>query len=333
MSAVKGLPVGELISRGSIKDTDVGRLRRALQESGPLDRISADALCDLDGACRVRDPSWAPFFIGAIADYIVTREAPEGYVATANADWLRARFTREGRAVSKTALDLLAQVIEKARWAPESLCLFVIGEVRAAVVSGSGPLRGGRVLVGGCIVPDEVELVRRVLLGFGRDGIAITRGEADALLAIEEALSPDTLNASWTDLFVKAIANGLMAASGHVTPPRAEALKSELWLETTDLAAATALQKLVRASLLGVWASYRAESREERAIALLERRRVEIITSEPIVPIEARWLGERLRLHGAMTANKQALFDVLRSDSPRINPALQSLLGEIGLAA
>ncbi len=335
MSVVKGLAVDELLRRGSIKDVDVTRLRRALSENGALDRSEAEILFRINDGCPVQDPSWSALFIEAITDYIVTRAAPEGYVTADNAEWLKAKIAPEGKVESKTELELLASVLDAARWAPESLCLFVLEQVRQAVIAGVGPLRAGKVLEPGYIMPGEIDLVRHVLFAFGgAGGIAITRGEAELLFAIEDALRSDVVNPGWTDLFVKAITNALMSTSGHAVPTRQDALRRELWLEhRSDLAPVVLLQQMVRASLLAVWSSYREQTREQRAIEHLERRRLEIITNEEITRVEADWLAERLGRDGRLSANERALIAVLRSESPRVGPALHSLLGQIGLAA
>ena len=79
----------------------------------------------------------------------------------------------------------------------------------------------GRRPSAGTIREPEVELVRRILYAFGGDGsVAVTRAEAEVLFDINDAIADPTANPAWADLFVKAITNVVMAASGRSVPTR-----------------------------------------------------------------------------------------------------------------
>src|SRR6185295_5442738 len=125
------------------------------------------------------------FFVEAITDYLVFQERPQGYLTAANAQWLIERISNDGNVDSKTELELLVNVLDKARWAPVSLVKFALEQVKQAVISGEGPLRRGRTLERGTITEGEVDLLRRILYAFGGDGhVAVTRDELDVLLDI-----------------------------------------------------------------------------------------------------------------------------------------------------
>lgn len=332
MSVVRGLSVEELKRRGSIKDTDVSRLRRTLFEHGPLVRDEAEALIAINTACRLQDTSWCDVFIDAVADFIVNREPPEGYLTAGNCGWLMARIALDGRVRTTCELELLVRVIDKARWVPESLALFALDQVRLAVVAGQGPMRGGQNIGVGAISPSEVDLVRRVLVAFAGSGrLAITRDEASVLFAIDDALTGEA-DAGWTDLFVKATANALMAAIGRRVPDRGEALRpGELAAATT--AGGDARLGAVRESLAAIWSRYREQTREERAIEVLERRRIEIITGEDIAPVDADWLAARLTDDRGHSPVQAALVQVLRLDGAALGAPLAKLVHDRGVAA
>lgn len=335
MSLVKGLAVEELTRRGSIRDLDVARFRRSIYEDGAISRVEAEALFALNEACPVQDASWPILFVEAITDFIVNTEPPEGYVTAENASWLVKQITKKGHIASKADLDLLVSVIDKARWAPESLGLLALQQVHRAVATAEGPLRAGQSLAVGRITPSDVALIRRILYALaGASGIAVTQGETDVLFQIEDALATDGNDPAWTDLFVKAITNGLMAACGYKTPSRTDALQAGRWLEQRgELLPDAMLASLVKTSLGMVWGLYHDQSREERAIQQLERRRIEIITAEDITPVELDWLAARLGRDGRLTANEAALVAVLRTESPRAVPALQVIVEKLGKVA
>jgi len=327
MSILRSVSVEDIIARGSIREPDVQRMRQAFYDDGLITAAEAQDLLRMHEACSVQDGAWPPFFVQALGDYIVNQTEPEGYVTAANADWLMAAISRDGKVRSKTELDLLLHVLDSARWAPERLVRFALDEVRRAVVEGDGPLRPQGTRETGTITDAEVDLVRRILYAFGGDGnIAITRAEAEVLISIEESLAGGTPSAAWTDLFVKAMANVILAASAYAPPSREEALRAEAWLKRRgELSAGRLLSAMVTASLASVWDSYAPQSPEERALARLERQRIEIITNEEITDGDATWLVDRLTRDNRLTPSEQELLDYLGREAATLHPALVDL--------
>lgn len=328
MSILRSVSVDDIFSRGSIREQDVLRMRQAFYDDGLITSEEATTLIRLNEACPVQDAAWSQFFVQALCDYIVNQTEPEGYVTAANADWLISMIAPEGKVRTKTEFDMLLQVLDTARWSPERLVRFALDEVKRAVVEGDGPLRIGGTRTTGTITDAEVDLVRRILYAFGGDGnIAITRAEAETLIAIEESIAAGPPNAAWTDLFVKAMANVVLAASGYAPPSREEALRSDAWLKRRgDLSLANLVGAMVTGSLGSVWDAYSEQSSEERALARLERQRIEIITNEEITEGEATWLVERLTRDDRLTPTEVALVDYLRREATMLHPALVDLI-------
>ncbi len=328
MSILRSVSVDNIISRGSIREHDVMRMRQSFYDDGLITPEEAMSLIRINEACPVQDAAWSPFFVQAISDYLVNQAEPEGYVTAANADWLLSMIAPEGKVRTKTELDLLIHVLDTARWAPERLVRFALDEVKRAVTDGDGPLRTAGTRQTGTITDAEVDLIRRILYAFGGDGnIAITRAEAEVLIAIEETLANGTPNAAWTDLFVKAMANVILAASGYAPPSREEALRSDAWLKRRgDMSLSNLIGAMVTGSLSSVWDTYSEQSSEERALSRLERQRVEIITNEEITEGEATWLVERLTRDDRLTPTELALIDYLRREATTLHPALVDLV-------
>lgn len=328
MSILRSVSVDDILSRGSIHDHDVMRMRQSFYDDGVISPEEASALVHMNEACRVQDAGWAPFYVQALCDFIVNQAEPEGYVTAANADWLIARIAPEGELRTKNELDLVLKVLETARWSPERLVRFALAEVKRAVVEGEGPLRAKGGTTAGTITDAEVEIIRRVLFAFGGDGnIAITRAEAEMLIAIEEGLAADAPNAAWTDLFVKAMANVMLASSGYGPPSREEALRADAWLKRRgDVSIANLVGAMVTTSLSGVWDAYTEQSSEERALARLERQRIEIITNDEVSDSEAGWLVERLTRDDRLTPAELAIIDYLRREATMLHPALVDLV-------
>ena len=325
----------EIIRRGSIKDVDVLRLKSTFHCDGVISADEAEALMRLNESCPIQDPAWPDFFIEAITDYVVNQAQPEGYLTAEGGQWLIARVAKDGTISRKTELDLVVNVLDKSRWSPVSLARLALAQIRRAVVDGDGPLRAGQMSEKGKISEPEVELVRRILYAFGGDGnVAVTRAEAEVLFDINDAITDPEANPAWTDLFVKAITNVVMAASGQAIPTREEAMRRDAWIvDSGELSPRALLTAMVTSSLDAVRSAYQEQSLEERALARLEHQRIEIITNEVITRAEAGWLSERIGRDGHLTPNEAALIGYLKKESPNIHPDLQAAVDRLADAA
>lgn len=336
MSGLKSLPIQDILARGSMTAPDIARLRRILFEDGIVSSDEADTLFQLNASCRNAGADWNDFMIEAITDYLVFQAYPQGYVTSDNAHWLFDRFSRFGLTESKLALDIAVSVMEKARWTPVSLTTFALNQVKQTVITGSGPLRTCNNAPAGSITAGEVDLLRRILYAFGSDShVAVTRNEADILFDIDEAVENAEPNAAWTDLFVKAVANVIMATSGYAVPSREEALRHEASMTDPDQKTSVLafLLSMVRSNMSAVRKAYHEQTVEERALARLEHQRIEIITNETITEAEASWLAARLVRDGRLSPSETALVAYLRHETPRLHPVLVDAVERIGHAA
>ncbi|MEP9388447.1 hypothetical protein [Mesorhizobium sp. KR9-304] len=323
--------VADIASRKSITPLDVLELRRLIFRDGVVAAAEAEALFGLDRACTERCAEWPEFLVEAITDYIVHQEKPAGYVSAKNAEWLIAAISHDGKVDTVTELELLVRVLEKAKFSTEKLVAFALKQVKLAVVDGQGPLMHGGELVPGVIEKAEVDLLRRMLHAFGGDGnIAITRAEAEVLFEINDAVADARNDASWNDLFVKAVANFVMCASGYQAPTREEALRQENFLDRADADIGGFLSRMASTGGREMLAAYRQsididtdwEARNQWSDACQRR-------AERIDNVEARWLAERIGKDGRLQQNELALVRFIKQTSPSIHPELALLLEKV----
>ncbi|HML30157.1 MAG TPA: hypothetical protein PKE16_15260 [Hyphomicrobium sp.] len=336
MGGLRSLPIDDILERQTIEFDDVLLLKRVFYEDGVVSSDEGNLLFSMQHACTVQHADWPDFFIDALTDYLIIQEPPRGYLTAANANWLIGKVSREGKIRSKTEIDLVLNILDKARWAPASLSKFALEQVKHAVLTGGGPLRQTKSLAAGRISESEVDLLRRILYAFGGDGhVAVTRAEADVLFDIDEAVAGAPPNAIWTDLFVKAIANVMMSASGYAVPSREEALRQEANPADDDgeTSILFSLLSMVHANLSTMQDAYHDQTIEERALARLEHQRIEIITNEKIEEADPAWLVGRLGRDGRLTPSEQALVSYLNHESPRIHPTLTEAVCRLGQAA
>ncbi len=319
MSLLSALSVDDIRARGTIIEADVAALRRSFYSDGTIDAAEAQTLCELHHVSGAKDPGWTSCFVEMLTDYLVNQASPEGYLTYEQAEWLVGHIAPQGNIETRAELELLINLLDKARWSPQSLVAFALDQIRRAVVENTGPLRAGKNLTAGHIDETEVELLKRILYAYGGDGnIAVTRAEAELLFEIDAATRGGANAESWSDLFVKAIANCVMAASGYAPPSREQALARETWLKSRG-----------DATLIGFLAAYRAQNSEQRAIAILERQKIEIVTAEEVSVADAEWLAARIGQDGVISNNEQALIDLLVAQSPQIAPELEAMIGRV----
>ncbi len=335
MSVVNSSTFETICRQGAIGAGDVLALRRQFYEDGHILQVEAEALFEINQRCPDQDPSWQAFLVEAITDYIVNDAEPQGYLTKANADWLIAKVTVDGKISLHTELEIVLNVLDKARWAPEDLGIFALEQVKEAVCASADPIDDGTDAARPTVTEADVALLRRILYAFGGDGnIAVTRREAEVLFEIND-LTVDADNCpAWPELFVKAITSSVMAASGYRIPPRQEILKREAWLESRDdLSPLNLISKAFQGGFAGIFGAYQEQSAEERSLARLERQRLEIITNQQISEDEAAWLVERIGRDGQLSENEHALLLCIKQSGTKVAPELEPLLDRVEQAA
>ncbi|QIA23312.1 hypothetical protein [Mesorhizobium sp. AA22] len=324
-------PVAGLTSKNWITAEDVVMLRREVFGDGVVTRGEAEALFALDAMAKDKCAQWPVFFVEAVTDFIVHQEKPAGYISQDNADWLVRAISRDGMVDSRTELELLVHVLEKAKSSPNGLCVYVLAQVANAVLDGKGPLMHDGKLVPGLIAKAEVELLRRILYAHGGDGnIAITRAEAEMLFKINERTAAANNDPSWNDLFVKAIANFVMCSAGYEAPMRDVALRRDSFFEQAEPEIGSFFGRMVSGGLAGIMEAYRApgdiesewESKNKAAEALARR-------AETIDASEAKWLAERIGRDRPLRENERALLTLIKHASPEIHPVLKPLIDKV----
>ena len=80
--------------------------------------------------------------------------------------------------------------------------------------------------------------------------------------------------------------------------------------------------------LSGTLDAFKEQSSEDRAMARLERQRVQIVTDEIVTEAEAGWLAERIMRDGRISETEKALLAFIKQESPKIHPALLPLLDD-----
>lgn len=326
MSSLASFPFEIIADRGNIREADVSQLGQVLYDDGVISPQEAERLIALDAACPVQAASWSDVYREALTDFVVHQAEPRGYITQENAEWLISRLAPEGVVRSRKTLDLLVHILDAARLSPHRLIAFAIAQIRDAMISGDDQGRTSNEPA--TISYEDVELVRRLIYAFGGDGnVAVTRAEAEVLCDINDSLDPERPNLAWTELYIKAMANFLLANSGYAVPTREEALNGDCWLDSRgELTPLDLAGSIARVGLQDIMEAYRKQSREEGSLARLDRQYRELLTGEVLTADEADWLIERLTRDGQLTPAEEALISYLKENAVEIDPRFKEFL-------
>jgi hypothetical protein len=317
--------VQSLLHAKVITAADTISLRRQFYSDARIGEVEADCLFALNAECTSKDQTFTTLFVEALTDYIVFQMNPEGYISEANALWLMKQVDLDGKVDTIAELDLLINIIEKARSAPDGLSAYALRQVQHAVINGSGPARSGKMLEAGRVNETDVELLRRILYAYGSGGnVSITAAEAEVLFDINDATADADNHPSWKILFAQAIANYLMMASIHAPVDRETALRQEEWLHEEPRDTVDFLSSMI-AGLRSIYSSVDEDDAKQRREAYEAR----IADSERISRSEAGWLANRINRDGKLSEAERAILTFIKHESPSIHPDLKPLLDQV----
>ncbi len=317
------------IERGRVDARDVMDMRQSVFANGVLCKDEAISLLAVHANCTDKCPEWDVFFVEALSDFLVDSVEPAGYVNDKQAKWLMSAISRSGHVASRTELELLITVLEKSKRSPETLSASALSQVAAAILHQKGPLADQNRRLG-VITARDVELLRRVLYAFGGEGsIGITKSEAEILFQLNDKSLETENDPAWSDLFVKAIANYMMAVSSYEVPTREEALRREEWLNKQG-ESRSFFTRMMADGLKGIISAYLAPSGTEAAFAERNAKfERDEKTASAINQSEAHWLVERMNKDGYIRSNEKMLLSFFKKESQSIHPELQPLLAMV----
>lgn len=323
--------IAAIANRNRITADDVLYLRGTVYKDGLSSRGEVESLFALDGAAQDKAAEWAVFLIEATCDYAVHQEKPEGYLSEQNASWLQGVIARDGRVDRWTELELMIRVMEASRSVPAAFNDYVLSQVTHAVCDPSGCLyaqdRERRMR----ITDQTASNVRRVLYAMGGHGnIAVTRAEAELMFNINDKASSPENDPAWNDLFVKSIANFMMAASGYQTPSRERALAQDDFLNSAGTSGLGGFfSRMMEATFANPFEGLKSESMEDRFAERNAEFARQSADSERVTGEEVQWLATRIGHDGRMGMNERALVEFIKAESPSLHPEFQKLAAKV----
>lgn len=291
-------------------EADAARLVEQVYADGLVSRHEADALFQLKAKLALDDPMWASRFQEAIKDFLLTVEAPVGWISEAETDWLIEKLGPSEK-LKTDEIDLLLDLLRQAEGAPERLSAFARTAISARIISDQRAR------------PETVEQMRRVLFApAGDQGLWISRDEAAMLFEVNDAIAFAKNDPAWNDLFARAIANHLLARSHPAPMTEQDALRREAWLEDTDVNLGSALAGIARSFQGGNWFSRVAYSSKRASAARRAADEAADRQAAKVTPDESDWLIARLSQDKQISSAERALIDFLKQHAPGFGEGL-----------
>ncbi|NQY41362.1 MAG: hypothetical protein HRT80_14820 [Henriciella sp.] len=296
---------------GEVSEAEALRIVNETYKDGIVSRGEAEALFRMNDVLKNADVEWANRFQEALKDFLLTREAPEGWVTDEEADWLLAEIKVDGDKPGLDEIDLLLTVLRHASGAPEKLALFTLEAI------------SDRIIADGLANLNMVERMRHALFaGAGQGGLWVTQHEAAILFKTNDAIC-DARNAeTWNDLFARAVGNHLMARA-HPEPQSVDdALAREAWLKDTSFQPGRIFAGIGASIASGSWFSHLTNSEKKASKARQAAADAALREAEHVDEAETSWLQERLGWDDKISPAERALIEFLKKEAPGFTAGL-----------
>ena len=326
---------------GRIEAADLAELRRAIYNDGVVSRAEGEALFEIERVRSAHSDGWSELFVEALTDYAIKQEPPEGYLSDDTAAWITAEISKRKRPSSDAEVELVINLIEKAREVPAAFSSFALRLVKDMVLYGDGVDARGRPHDGGRVSEADINSLQRIVWGAGSEGLmAVSRAEAEALFSIAHASAGHDNDPKFDDFFAKAIGNYLLGATGRAVPAREVAFRWETE-STYKKDAVNILGAVFGKRRNANWGQlkdpgfYKDTILNARTLAQdleirFEQENVAYdaaqIAASVMTADKAGWLLDHIDQNGVMTEPEKALVRFIRREASALDPSLAKVL-------
>lgn len=283
--------VDDVSRDGKVSADEALSLRKSVFTDGVVSREEAEALIYLEARVANSDEALAAAFVEAISDHVLLNDQFPGFVNEDTTAWLMRSFGVEsGR---ETEVETLLKIVERAESVPPALIVFM--RERCAAY-----------LAGRAFTAAEVELMRRCL--YAGDAF-VSEDEVKWLSAVDAESDGRAHDASWSDLFVKAMLNHLM---GRHTPAMLEdpdgMRHRQAWLRDTSVRPL----RNVLAMFSNGWTKYNERRKQlgelDQLETYYEASNANAEEDAELTLTERAWALGMVNRDGKLTANEQAFL-------------------------
>jgi len=297
--------LSQVAKLGEMSETEAKRIVDDVYKDGIVSRTEAEALFLMNDSLAEADEHWHERFIEAVKDFLITREAPEGWVTSEESDWLLAQINKSGSTPGLLEIDLVLSLLRYAEGAPVELSRFVLSAIADQMVET------------GKASSDMVERMRKALYASsGETGIWVSRYEATVLFKTNDAIGFAKNHASWNDLFARAVGNHLLASAHPDPQSEEEALAREAWLKDTSSNVGGFISKMAGSFAQDNWFNKITFDPDKAARAREVANAIALREAENVTKDENAWFMKRLGWDQKISPAERALIDFLKVEAP-----------------
>ncbi len=290
---------------GEMSEIEAKRIVDDVYRDGIVSRAEAEALFLMNDNLVKADARWNDRFIEAVKDFLITREAPEGWVTSEECDWLLVQINKSGSTPGLLEIDLVLSLLRYAEGAPVELSRFGLNAI------------SGQIIAAGKASAEMVERMRKALYASsGETGIWVSRYEATVLFKTNDAIGFAKNHASWNDLFARAIGNHLLASAHPDPQSQDEALAREAWLEDTSSNIGGFISKMAGSFAQDNWFSKITFDPQKAARAREVANSIALREAEKVTKDENAWFMKRLGRDQKISPAERALIGFLKAEAP-----------------
>ena len=335
----KAMLAEEILADGYIDDAEAMRIRREVFQGSVADTEEVELIFYLD-ANGGGDKAWAELFIETLSDFFVRKQFPPGILCQEDADYFVRRVTSDGKIGGRIEFDLLVNIIEKAWLCPENVVALAIDVAKEAVLAGGGKLFGPERRRQGVLDKADVDDIRKLVYGTGGGGgYTVTRGEAEMLFNLNNAVIEKENDPSWRDLFVKSVGSYLMFP--RQAPSVDEYIRCQTWLAERkgtrefikeigkSLIDGRGLKEAFDMAASLIPGMVTNEEREKMARLAEEEDIAERLAQ--VDEAEASWLMGQIAAAGVVHENERALLAFIKKTATTCHPSMDPLFAQAGV--
>ncbi|MCF6328542.1 MAG: hypothetical protein L3J02_01910 [Henriciella sp.] len=290
---------------GEMSEIEAKRIVDDVYRDGIVSRAEAEALFLMNDNLVKADARWNDRFIEAVKDFLITREAPEGWVTSEECDWLLVQINKSGSTPGLLEIDLVLSLLRYAEGAPVELSRFGLNAI------------SGQIVAAGKASAEMVERMRKALYASsGETGIWVSRYEATVLFKTNDAIGFAKNHASWNDLFARAIGNHLLASAHPDPQSEDEALARAAWLEDTSSNIGGFISKMAGSFAQDNWFNKITFDPQKAARAREVANAIALREAEKVTKDENAWFMKRLGWDQKISPAERALIGFLKAEAP-----------------
>ena len=290
---------------GEVSEAEALRIVNETYKDGIVSRGEAEALFRMNDVLKSTDIEWASRFQEALKDFLLTREAPEGWVTDEEADWLLAQIKLDGDKPGLDEIDLLLTVLRHASGVPEALAVFTLEAI------------SDRIIADGVANLNMVDRMRQALFaGAGQGGLWVTQQEAAILFKTNDAICEARNASTWNDMFARAVGNHLMARAHPEPQTVKDALAREAWLKDTNVNPGRIFAGIGASIVSGSWFKALTGSEKKAAKARQAAADAALREAERVDEAENTWLLASLGQDDKISPAERALIEFLKKEAP-----------------